>query len=225
MTTSEDENNIGAEKPDLLTQVERYRNRPDKFVRETRPMHRGETYPDSLEAAFEIRDQHLMRLAELGVNIPANEVIGIEVVDGKEVAYEVADQILGDELDLALANKDPRLDMVDLNAHYAGLLGYMKEVHAKGGFFLSDITRNNQQCMLGHTASDLEDKIYLIDLEPLMEEFHADQPNHPNNEYYFRSLSLLEDTVKLAGAMGQDVEHTLEAVREFRASIGESDLK
>ncbi len=168
----------------------------------------------------EIRDAHLVRLAELGVNIPANEAIGLESKDGKEVAYEAADQILGLELDLALVNKDERLAAMDLNAHYAGLLGYMKEVYEKGGFFLSDITRNNQQSMLGHTANDLEDKVYLIDLEPLMEEFHADQPDHPNNEYYFRSLSLLEDTVKFAHTFGQDVDTTLEAVREFRASIG-----
>ncbi len=222
MTNSEAEKPKNDESQSLEQKVAALEKRPDLFVRETRSYSRGEQFPGDIEAALAFRDVELSRLAELGINIPGNHTLGVTEKDGRAVAVESSDRILGDELDLALCNKDSKLSSASLTQHYRGLVAYMKESYQNGGFFLSDITRNNQQSMLGHTASDQEDRIYLIDLEPVVENFHKDELDHANNEHFFRSLDLLESTVKFASTFGQDVEAVMAEVQAFRSSIPEN---
>lgn len=222
MIDSEHVQPADAEPQDLATRVEALRKRPDVFVRESRVFSRGEAFLGDIESALGFRNEHLRRLKELGVNIPDNEMVGIDESGERPMAIESSARVMGDELDLALVNHDPKVTSADLNTHYSGLLAYMKETYEKGGFFLSDITRNNQQSMLGHTITDLEDKIYLIDLEPVMEAFHPQEIDHANNTHYFRSLDLLQHSVEFAGRFGQDIEEVLAEVKTFRHSIPES---
>jgi hypothetical protein len=203
----------------LSEKLEYLKHQPAKFVRKANFHHHGESKPESFEEAIQIRDAHLARLAQYGVNIPKNETLGELIEEDRPVIYEASDRILGDELDLALVNKDPRVSAAKLGQHYGGLLSYMKSVYQEGGFYLSDITRNNQQAMLGHTADDPEDKIYLVDLEPLLAKFHPSEMDHPDNEAYFRALSLFESSVKLAKTFGQNVDYVLEEIAKFKTVV------
>jgi hypothetical protein len=204
--------------PNLGAEIARNNQRPDKFVRESSLMHFGEGFPEQDEV-MAVRDAELERLRAHGLNVSRPEFLGMRTDTTTPrphtTVVEVADRVMGPELDLAMIDKLPGLDADKLSRHYLGLLDYLKEVYGRGGYYMSDVTRENRQSLYGHTASDLEDKIHLIDVGPNLEELHLDQPDHPDNAQFERNASLLIWTIKFANDRGYDVVDVLAQAREF----------
>lgn len=220
MTNLDTEAQYQPEHQRKTSKLEQLRDRPDLYMRDVDMFPHGTAYPEKPLEAIHIRNEELDVLRRLGINVPRLEYG--EVRPGKPLrATEATERIFGDNLMEGLINNDPAITNEALEHHYTSLLNYLKLVHRRGGYFMSDITRSNDgQYMFGHTAQDPEPKIYLSDQEPILGMYHPGEPDHPDNNYFYHSFNLLEGTVKQAQLFGRPMDHILDAISQYRAEIG-----
>lgn len=125
--------------------------------------------------------------------------------------YTVTDRVLGDTLRDELEKELPSTSQQEVAGLYSGLIDYHHDVLTNGGTYLSDISRNNTQYMVGPTAEDPVSRIYLTDVDPITRDYDPKNPTDKQRRDINRSIGTLAGCIdKAAQLTGWDFTEIIE---------------
>lgn len=208
--------NPGFYKNDEWGKITQVKSNPEKIVRKWSPEDNNETLDESTttikiakELTSELHDKY-------GIQIPDYEiVIGSDNKNLTPVVYIVTDRIHGTNLRNIDENK-VNLDDLDLDGHFSSIFNYVSDKYLNGGNFLLDI-ESSAQYMYGHTSSDPNDKIYLVDLDPLFYKLKpGNEGNSPDIEemIFYKFLYIYEDVKSMEAKLGKPLTNIRKLMRE-----------
>jgi hypothetical protein len=207
------------------THIMELENRPDVIVR----LSPSESPDDDLDEQIESARGDLVmcdRLLEELTNkydiqvVPHRHIIGSMPDDPNQMAtYTITDRVFGTTLDESIQKPTPILGEEELTKHFLGLIRYHVDIRAHGGPYLSDIVTNNSQFMYGNTMADPEDRIYLTDIEPFIDEYNAEHPDRTMRDTLERCMGTLAYCIAKAESLSG---YELKAVKEaYMEQLGE----
>jgi len=129
-------------------------SRPDLFIRRRNAEHYDTERMNETSRRFEDLRSH-------GVNVPPFRAVIGEDAQGK-AEFLVADKVQGERLD-ALVDSEAELPSDIVNKTFKGIGDYLKDSQENNTPVFWDFAL--RQFMLGHTASNLDDDIYLTDID------------------------------------------------------------
>ncbi len=161
--------------------IKEFKNHPDFTVRPFRALFFIDDYnkysPDegklksTAEAAAKLKEMH-QELSDLGINISAEYVVGKDEKN-KENIYVVSDKIAGGDIKeitaQGLDQEEREMLREEFSRLFSGLITYLERRFQDNAPYFSDIF-HFRQFKYGHPANSESsvDKIYLIDIEPIL---------------------------------------------------------
>lgn len=157
--------------------IQQFENDPERIVKISRKEHIYRFSPEEIvpvESAktIEIQDEAKKHFEELenkyGISVaPFEYKIGLDE-DGKEnILYCMSDKIHGDNFITKLKDKDFSNRIGDTEKLMTSLISYFKDKYKEGNYYLGDVA-NIGNYIYGRRKDEKEDKLYLIDTEPIL---------------------------------------------------------
>jgi len=182
---------------------------PEKVVRRINSS--GETHQQSLMATKGAKILTNELSAKYGIHVPAYDIVEAPDTELNEpVVYIVTDKIHGHNItDKNIPPEVVKDNFQKFEDFYSSLISYLGDTYVNGGNMLTDIDPN--QFMIGHTAKDPHDNIYLVDLDPWTT---AIKPLGANKEQQDMIFSNFFTTFKCMKATEEKAEKQLTTVRQ-----------
>lgn len=137
---------------------------PEKVIRKIDQS--GETHQQSLETSKNAKKLIHELFTKYGIHtLPYDIVQAPDIELNQPAVYIVTDRVYGHNI--ADKNIPPEIvkdNIQDFENFYTSLVSYVGNIYVNGGSMLTDI--DPHQFMLGHTAENPDDNIYLVDLDP-----------------------------------------------------------
>lgn len=153
--------------PDILE----IKSRPDKFIRRWRVADENKEVLHSEIKSYRRGMKMFERLyEEYGINIPEQELIIGKGSKNKTNIFTVIDRIEGESLDRIYDVSEEEQEKIE--NFYCGLAQFYIDIYQNGGDFWSDF--GNRQVVFGHKAGEIENKVYIVDVEP---RYHSYKPD------------------------------------------------
>lgn len=127
---------------------------------------------------------------------------------GASVVYIVTKKIIGTNmLELAEDDKGDALDTL------RSIASYYKEVIHSGGEYVDELRL--EQLVYGHPPGEVEDNVYLVDLDPSVGTYNAANPSFEEREDMLTNLELLE----LDGKFISNDEVLMSTLQDMKNSV------
>ena len=151
--------------------IKRFENDPE---RKENIYHSSPEEVASVESAqtIEIQDEAKKHFEELedkyGISVaPFEYKIGFDEESNENVLYCISDKIHGDNLITKLKEKYFNNRIGDVEKLLISLTSYFKDKYKEGNYYLGDVA-NIGNYIYGKRKDEKEDKLYLIDTEPVL---------------------------------------------------------
>jgi len=164
--------------------IKQFENDPERIVKISRKENIYRFSPEeitSVESAqtIEIQDEAKKHFEELedkyGISVaPFEYKMGLDEDGNENVLYCISDRIHGDNLIAKLKEKDFSNRIGDVEKLLISLTSYFKDKYKEGNCYLGDIA-NIGNYIYGRRKDEVEDKLYLIDTEPVLVDLKTPQ--------------------------------------------------
>ncbi len=167
---------------------------PEKVVRRVNSS--GETHEQSLQTTKNAKTLTHELSAKYGIRIPSYDIVQAPDTELNEpVVYIVTDRIHGHNItDKSIPSEAVKENFQKFENFYSSLISYMGDTYVNGGKMLTDI--DPHQFMLGHTAQNPEDNIYLVDLDPWSTIIEPNGTNKEPEEMIFSTFRTTYECMK-----------------------------
>src|SRR3989344_1877870 len=99
---------------------------------------------------------------------------------GRPALFEVVDRVDGPNCQkMQIDHKNVVELTAIIDTLYSKLVGYYSEKYAQGGLYLEDLS--GSQFVYGKKAGDISDRVYLVDVDPFVSEYNAEDREDPEN--------------------------------------------
>ncbi len=157
--------------------IKQFENDPERIVKISRKEH---IYRFSSEEIASVESAQTMEIQveakkhfeeledEYGISVtPFEYRIGLEEDSNENILYCISDKIHGDNLITKLKEKDFSNRIGDVERLLISLINYFKDKYKEGNYYLGDVA-NIGNYIYGRRRDEKEDKLYLIDTEPVL---------------------------------------------------------
>ena len=181
----------------VLITIKQFENDPERIVKVSR---KENIYRfsldnvDPIESArtIEIQNQAKEEFEELndkyGVSVTPFEYKTVRDEETNEnVLYCISEKIHGDNLIVKLKEKEFSNRIGDIEKWLISLTNYFKDKYREGNHYLGDVA-NIGNYIYGHKKDEIEDKLYLIDTEPVLVGLKTPQEKEFFNERVLKNL-------------------------------------
>ncbi len=171
----------------------------------------GETHEQSLLATKNAKNLTHELSTKYGIHIPSYDIVQAPDAElNQPVVYIVTDRIHGHNItDKSIPTEVVKENFKKFENFYSSLISYVGDMYIFGGKKLIDI--NPHQFMLGHTAQNPDDNIYLVDLDPWSTLI---EPNGTNKEHEDMIFSTFRTTYECMKATEDKAGELLTTARE-----------
>jgi len=186
---------------------------------------RGEV-PLSEKIAHHRLAKEKLRELQTKYNIPIPRfqyVVGHDDEHDNPAVYTVTEKIHGDDLESTLSKMKEKEERKKLEALFLSLIAYMRDTYCHGGKFFWDIF-NAGQYKYGIKRNEKEKRIYLVDFEPWMADYHANNRNYPDNYSLYKDAENLKQFILSAEKeTGAEFKEAYEQFNDFLDNISAND--
>jgi len=207
--------------------IQQFENNPERIVKISRKEHIYRFSPEDIapvESAktIEIQNEAKKHFEELenkyGIPVaPFEYKICLEEDSNENILYCISDKIHGDNLITKFKEKDLSNHIGNVDGLLTSLISYFKDKYKEGSYYLGDVA-NIGNYIYGRKKDEKEDKLYLIDTEPILVGLKTPQ------EKEFFNKRVLETLLSQIEFIEKETGKELVAVRKKYNDLAE-DIK
>lgn len=209
------------------TQILRIRNRPHKVVRiesgvyDPRPL--ADLHGQIQWTQYEyMENKKILQKLRNQYNIPVPD-FEIVIGPGEEprvTYYTVVDRIYGNNLEYgAIKPREKKRVGKLIDALYSSIGQYFWDVYLEGGWYLTDLVRDNSQFVYGRKSGEKKKRLYLVDIEPRLEYLNPEDPRTHLSLFIFAFNWLWELTKGMEARLGSELVMTRRKLLDFANTI------
>lgn len=201
--------------------IKQMRNNPEKIVKISTkeniyrfsPRSNPVESPNSLSVQEKSKKHYEELNNKYGIAVTSFEYkIGMDEEKKESILYSISDKIHGDNLLSKIKELKPEENVKEVENFLIALINYFEDKFYNDNYCLGDVG-NLSNYMYGHRKDEIKDKIYLVDIEPVLNEI--DGPK--KKKVFFRRLErVLGPQIRyVEKAMGADLSSIHERYSNF----------
>jgi len=209
------------------SEIKRIKHLPHKLVRitigvyETLPQEELYGHIQSTQYEHIENKKVLERLQnQFNILVPDFDIV-IGPRDGEQVNYyTIVDRIYGENLEYHdVKPKEVKKVGKLVEALYSSMIIYFQDVYQNGGWFLSDLSRDNSQFFYGRKKGGKEKSIYFVDIEPRLEYIDENRPLTHEGLLVYTFNWLYESMCEIEYRLGFRLTSAREGLLSFARTI------
>lgn len=207
--------------------IQRIKNRPHKVVRIESGFYDTHSF-DELHGQIQstqyeyLENARILQKLQEQYNVPVPDFdIVIGSGEGQQVTYyTVVDRIYGADLEYHAIKprEEKRLEKL-VDALYSSIGQYFWDVYREGGWYLTDLVRDNSQFVYGRKNGERGKRIYFVDVEPRLEYLNPEDPRTHLDLFNFTFNWLWELTKGMEVQLGSKLRLTRCKLLDFANTI------